>query len=69
MLVKQWMDANNLKINPKKSQAIVINHKLRSSKSDISLKFNSNRIRTAEELRYQGVLIDKNLVFYHVLKC
>ena len=68
LLVKQWMDANKLKINPNKSQAIVINHKLRSSKSDISLKLNSDGIRTAEELRYLGVLIDEKLIFLSHIK-
>ena len=60
LLVKQWMDANKLKINPSKSQAMVINHKLRSSKSDISLKFNSDHIQNTKELRYHGVLIVRN---------
>ena len=30
LLVKQWMNANKLKTNPSKSQAIVINHKIQS---------------------------------------
>ena len=68
LLVKQWMDANKLKINPNKSQAVVINHKVRSSKSDISLKFDSDPIRTAEELRYLGVLIDDKLSFVSHIK-
>ena len=68
LLVKQWMGANKLKINPNKSQIIVINHKLRFSKSYISLKFNSDRIRTAEELRYLGVLIDEKLNFLSHIK-
>ena len=62
------MDANKLKINPSKSQAIVINHKLRSSKSDISLKFNSDHIQNTKELRYLGVLIDKNISFSSHIK-
>ena len=62
------MDAKKLKINLNKSQAIVINHKLRFSKSDISLKFNSDRIRTAEKLRYVGVVIDEKLSFLSHIK-
>ena len=61
--VKQWMDANKLKINSSKSQAIVTNHKLRSSKSNILSKFNSDHIQTTEELRYLGVLVDEKLKF------
>ena len=68
LLVKQWMDANKLKINPSKSQAIVINHKLRSSISDISLKFNSDHIQNTKELRYLGVLIDEKLSFSSHIK-
>ena len=68
LLVKQWMDANKLKINPSKSQAIVINHKLRSSKSDISLKFNSDHIQNTKELRYLGVLIDEKTQFFITYK-
>ena len=28
-MVERWMDTNKLKINPSKSQAMIINHKLR----------------------------------------
>ena len=34
LLVKLWMDANKLKINTSKSQAIIINYKLRSPRCD-----------------------------------
>ena len=36
LLVKLWMDANKLKINTSKSQAIIINYKLRSPRCDIT---------------------------------
>ena len=48
-MVKRWMDANKLKVNPSKSQAIIINHKLRSSTSDLRLNYGLNYIQSSEK--------------------
>ena len=63
LLVKQWINANKLKINTNKSQAIVINHKLRFSKNDVSLKSDFDHNHIIEELRYFEVLIGEKQFF------
>ena len=63
LLVKLWMDANKLKINTSKSQAIIINYKLRSPRCDVQLQYNSNYIQFSAKIRYLGVVIDHKLSF------
>ena len=63
LLVKLWMDANKLKINTSKYQAIIINYKLRSPRCDIQLRHNSNYIQPSAKIRYLGVVIDHKLSF------
>ena len=63
LLVKLWMDANKLKINTSKSQAIIINYKLRSPRCDIQLQYNSNYIQFSAKIRYLGVVTDHKLSF------
>ena len=63
LLVKRWMDANKLKINTSKSQAIIINYKLRSPRCDIQLRYNSNCIQSSAKIKYLGVVIDHKLSF------
>ena len=53
-MVKRWMVANKRKINPSKSQAITINHKLRSPTSDIQLNYGLNYIQSSEKMKYLG---------------
>ena len=42
--VKRWMNANKLKISRSKSQAMIINHKLRSPTSNLRLNYGLNYI-------------------------
>ena len=63
LLVKRWIDANKLKINTSKSQAIIINYKLRSPRCDIQLRYNSNCIQSSAKIKHFGVVIDHNLSF------
>ena len=62
-MAKRWMDANKLKINPSKSQAIIINHKLRSPTSDLRLNYGLNYIQSSEKMKYLGITIDHKLTF------
>jgi len=63
------MDANKLIINPN-----TVNHnrslsiKLRSSTSDIKLKYGSGHVTTREEIKYLGVQIDHKLNFLPQIK-
>ena len=67
-MVKRWMDANKLKINPSKSQAIIINHKLRSPTSDLQLNYGLNCIQSSEKMKYLGLTIDHEPTFLpHVI--
>ena len=63
LLGKLWIDANKLKINTSKSQAIIINYKLRSPRYDNQLQYNSNYIQSSAKIRYLGVIIDHKLTF------
>ena len=63
LLVKRWMDANKLKINTSKSQAIIINYKLRSPRCDIQLRYNSDCIQSSVKIKYLEVVIDHKLSF------
>ena len=63
LLVQLWMDANKLEINTSKSQAIIINYKLRSPRCDIQLRYNSNCIQSSAKIKYLGVAIDHKLSF------
>ena len=62
-MVKRWMDANKLKINPSKSQAIIINHKLRYPTSDLRVNYGLNYIQSSEKIKYLGITIDHKLTF------
>ena len=62
-MVKRWVDANKLKINPSKSQAIIIYHRLRSPTSGLRLNYGLNRIQPSEKMRNLGVTIDHKLTF------
>ena len=62
-MVKRWMDANKVKINPSKSQPIVINHKLQSPTSDVRLNYDLNCIQSSEKMKYLGITIDHKLTF------
>ena len=60
---KQWIDANKLMINPKKSQACVINYRLRSPPCDIRLTYCNDAIHISDGIKYLGVLLDNKLNF------
>ena len=57
--IKQWMNANKLVINPKKSQACIIDYKLHSSYNyHFKLKYCNHTIQISDEIKYLGVELD-----------
>ena len=57
------MDANDLSIKSKKSQACVINYKLRSPPCDVRLTYCNDATQISDEIKYLGVLLNEKLNF------
>ena len=57
--IKQWMNANKLVINPKKSQACIIGYKSHSSHDyHFELKYRDHTIQISDRIKCLGVELD-----------
>ena len=61
--LKNWMDTNNLTVNPTKSKLIVVNLKLRAPQIQFFLPYDNTCIRNDKLLKYLGGELDQNLNF------
>ena len=67
--IKQWMNANKLVINPKKSQACIIDYKLHSSYDyHFELKYCNHTIQISDRIKYLGVELDDKVNFPRHIK-
>ena len=67
--INQWMNANKLVINPKKSQACIIDYKLHSSYDyHFELNYCNYTIQISDGIKYLGVELDDKLNFLRHIK-
>ena len=67
--IKQWMNANKPEINPKKSQACIIDYKLHSSYDyHFELKYCNHTIQISDGIKYLGVELNDKLNFFCHMK-
>ena len=61
--VAEWMRVNILSPNPQKTEFIIIGHPLSTRKPELpeTLKLNGTEIKSLEETKYLGIIIDENL--------
>ena len=60
--VDDWMKANKLSLNYKKTEYLVVN-KLKSQSSRLNIKIGKNTIAQAKQTKYLGVIIDDDLTW------
>ena len=55
--------ANKITVDPEKSLALIIPHKITTSILDIQLNFNNNSVTLKDSVKYLGIPIDSRLNF------
>ena len=61
--VREWTVANKITVDPEKSLALIIPHKITASILDIQLNFNNNSVTLKDSVKYLGIPIDSRLNF------
>ena len=67
-IVADWLKANRLSLNVDKSKLIIFKSKRKIiSDNSFSIKLNGYKLEPADQVKYLGVYLDKNLSFdYHI---
>jgi len=63
-----WMSANKLTLNATKSKLLMINLKHNSILTNISINCKSSSIKSVNQAKYLGVILDHNLSFRDHIK-
>ena len=63
-----WISANNLTLNLKKSQLLVISPNLKSSNVVLNIQSPAGEIKTVYKAKYLGIIFDNRLNFYEHIK-
>ena len=61
--VREWTVANKITVDPEKSLALIIPHKITTFILDIQLNFNNNSVTLKDSVKYLGIPIDSRLNF------
>ena len=61
--ISKWVNANQLTINPEKTNILVIPPKLKSTHDKIVVNINSTPIKIVKEVKYLGIIVDNKLTF------
>lgn len=63
--IENWLNNNSLKVNTDKSNVMLITSRYSSlsTENHAGVLFNNSRIKQVDEIKYLGVVIDKNLTF------
>ena len=61
--ISNWVNANQLTINPEKTNILVIPPKLKSTHDKIVVNINSTPIKIVKEVKYLGIIVDNKLTF------
>ena len=62
-VAKRWFTANSLKINPTKTDLVLIKSKRRQLNHDFAINFDETQIRPSPAVKVLGVTVDSNLTF------
>ena len=60
-IVLKWLTQNRLKINPNKTELLVIKSRQRKHVEHISIKFGNNLIQPSPHAKILGVYVDSSL--------
>ena len=63
-----WISANNLTLNLKKSQILIISPNLKSSNVDLNIQNPAGEIKTVYKAKYLGIIFDNSLNFHEHIK-
>ena len=61
--ISEWVNANQLTINPAKSNALLVPPKLNRESNNITVAINSTPIEVVKEAKYLELIIDNKLTF------
>ena len=61
--ISDWVNANQLTINPTKSNVLLVPPKLNRASNNITVAINSTPIEVVKEAKYLGITIDNKLTF------
>jgi hypothetical protein len=62
-LVSEWLKANKLKLNIKKTKSMIVTLKKKININEIKIKIDDKEIEIVSEMKYLGVFIDNKLNF------
>ena len=63
----KWFTQNRLKINPTKTEMIILKSRRQNSNSDLSIHFGNDEISPKQSVKVLGVVIDEHLSWnYHI---
>ena len=59
------LNANIICLNVDKTEVVLLKSLKKQTDSDLYIKFNGKRLYPTDSVKYLGILIDKNLNWYH----
>ena len=63
-----WISANNITLNSKKLQILIISPNLKSSNVALNIQSSAGEIKTVYKAKYLGIILDNRLNFHKHIK-
>ena len=63
--LNNWLNANIICLNVSKTEVVLFKSLTKQTDSNLHLKLNAKRPHSTDSIIYLGIIIDKNLAWYH----